>query len=228
MSGQLTLSDRFRQLEGLAGAVTGGIDAGQVGAHHAVGADEHAVKRKPGHQLVGSHSRTEDEHAVIRLLAEAGGEMNPAVVAALKGLGHAFGVVPCRRFGRFVLGKGIVINLAAQTGKEIGVFNAAVPCGKNGNLAAAVEHAVTGAAPAHALTEQLFFAEAGLPGKVLFSTFLVDFIEYEVELDDGQMLIINEYTKDTTTRHEVGEKVHISFDAARISLYDENEEVLSK
>ena len=67
-----------------------------------------------------------------------------------------------------------------------------------------------------------------MPGTVLFSTFLGDFIEYEVELDDGQMLIINEYTKDTTTVHELGKKVFISFDATRISLYDQDGEVLSK
>ena len=91
-----------------------------------------------------------------------------------------------------------------------------------------VRRAYTGRAKLSARPEQLFFSETGMPGTVLFSTFLGDFIEYEVELDDGQMLMINEYTKDTTTRHEVGEKVHISFDAARISLYDEYEEVLSK
>ncbi len=85
-----------------------------------------------------------------------------------------------------------------------------------------------GKAKLSARPEQLFFSESGMPGKVLFSTFLGDFIEYEVELDDGQMLIINEYTKDTTTVHAVGEKVHISFDATRISLYNEAEEVLSK
>ena len=76
--------------------------------------------------------------------------------------------------------------------------------------------------------EQLFFSEKGMPGKVLFSTFLGDFIEYEVELDDGQMLVINEYTKDTNKVHEVGEKVFIHFDATRISLYNKAEEVLSK
>ena len=91
-----------------------------------------------------------------------------------------------------------------------------------------VRRVYTGKAQLSARPEQLFFSEAGMPGKVLFSTFLGDYIEYEVELDDGQMLIINEYTKDTTTRHEVGEKVHISFDATRISLYDDAEEVLSK
>jgi len=86
----------------------------------------------------------------------------------------------------------------------------------------------TGKAQISARPEQLFFAEAGMPGKVLFSTFLGDFIEYEVELDDGQLLVINEYTKDTTAVHEIGEKVLIRFDATRISLYNEAGEVLSK
>jgi iron(III) transport system ATP-binding protein len=67
-----------------------------------------------------------------------------------------------------------------------------------------------------------------MPGKILFSTFLGDFIEYEVELDDGQNLIVNEYTKDTTEVHADGERVFLSFDPARISLYEEqSEEVLS-
>ena len=77
--------------------------------------------------------------------------------------------------------------------------------------------------------EQLFFSETGMPGKILFSTFLGDFIEYEVELDNGQSLIVNEYTKDTSSVHEDGEKVFLSFDPNRISLYvAETGEVLSK
>ena len=96
------------------------------------------------------------------------------------------------------------------------------------DIAVPVVRDYVGPAKLSARPEQLFFAEAGMPGKVLFSTFLGDFIEYEVELDDGQMLIINEYTKDTTTVHEAGERVKISFDATRISLYTEAEEVLSR
>ena len=91
-----------------------------------------------------------------------------------------------------------------------------------------VRKSYTGKAQLSARPEQLFFSETGMPGKVMFSTFLGDFIEYEVELFDGQTLIINEYTKDTAKVHEVGEKVFISFDSTRISLYDEAEEVLSK
>ena len=62
----------------------------------------------------------------------------------------------------------------------------------------------------------------------LFSTFLGDFIEYEVELDNGQSLIVNEYTKDTSDVHADGERVFLSFDPERISLYEaQSEEVLS-
>ena len=68
-----------------------------------------------------------------------------------------------------------------------------------------------------------------MPGKILFSTFLGDFIEYEVQLDNGQSLIVNEYTKDTSAVHEDGERVHLSFDPNRVSLYvAETGEVLSK
>ena len=77
--------------------------------------------------------------------------------------------------------------------------------------------------------EQLFFSESGMPGKILFSTFLGDFIEYEVELDNGQSLIVNEYTKDTASVHEDEKRVHLSFDPNRVSLYvAETGEVLSK
>ena len=92
-----------------------------------------------------------------------------------------------------------------------------------------VRKAYTGKGTLSARPEQLFFSETGMPGKVLFSTFLGDFIEYEVELDNGQSLIVNEYTKDTATVHEDGARVHLSFDPGRVSLYvAETGEVLSK
>ena len=91
-----------------------------------------------------------------------------------------------------------------------------------------VRKAYTGKGKISARPEQLFFSEDGMPGRVLFSTFLGDFIEYEVELDNGQSLIVNEYTKDTTDVHADDERVFLSFDPARISLYEElSEEVLS-
>ena len=50
-----------------------------------------------------------------------------------------------------------------------------------------------------------------------------------MELDNGQSLIVNEYTKDTATRHADGERVFVSFDPNRVSLYTaDTGEVLSK
>ena len=84
-----------------------------------------------------------------------------------------------------------------------------------------------GKATLSARPEQLSFAKDGMSGKTLFSTFLGDFIEYEVQLDDGQNLIVNEYTKDPTVIHPIGEQVHIRFDPASVSLYEsETGEVL--
>ncbi len=76
--------------------------------------------------------------------------------------------------------------------------------------------------------EQLFFTEQGIPGKVNMSVFLGDFIQYEVELSTGQILELNEYTKDVDSAKNDGEEVHISFDPRRVSLYrKDTEEVLS-
>ncbi|MGM9588806.1 MAG: ABC transporter ATP-binding protein [Faecousia sp.] len=77
--------------------------------------------------------------------------------------------------------------------------------------------------------EQLFFSETGMPGKVLFSTFLGDFVEYEVELNNGQCVVVNEYTKDSTLVHADGDEVYLNFDPNRVSLYvAQTGEVLSK
>ena len=86
-----------------------------------------------------------------------------------------------------------------------------------------------GPATLSARPEQLFFSEKGMPGKITLSTFLGDYIEYEVLLDDGQSLIINEYTKDTSDVHNENDRVFISFDPVKISLYaKDTEEVISK
>ncbi len=76
--------------------------------------------------------------------------------------------------------------------------------------------------------EQLFFDEKGIPGKINMSIFLGDFVQYEVELITGQVIELNEYTKDVETIREDGEEVRISMDPNRVSLYEkESEEVLS-
>ena len=96
------------------------------------------------------------------------------------------------------------------------------------NIQVPVRRPYNGKAKISARPEQLFFGDTGMPGTILFSTFLGDFIEYEVQLEDGQNLIVNEYTKDTTDVHQDGERVFLRFDPLRISLYEaESEEVLS-
>ena len=69
--------------------------------------------------------------------------------------------------------------------------------------------------------EQLFFDEKeGLPGTITLSTFLGDFVEYEIELNNGQILQLNEYTKDVHTVRPDGEEVRVNFDTAAVSIYN--------
>ena len=77
--------------------------------------------------------------------------------------------------------------------------------------------------------EQLFFDESnGLPGKIVMSTFLGDFIEYEIELNNGQTLQLNEYTKDVQTVRPDGENVKVNFDINAVGVYDAaTQEVIS-
>lgn len=77
--------------------------------------------------------------------------------------------------------------------------------------------------------EQLFFDETkGLSGKITLSTFLGDFIEYEIELDNGETLQLNEYTKDVHEVRPDGERVKVNFDTAAVSVFKaETMEVIS-
>ena len=90
-----------------------------------------------------------------------------------------------------------------------------------------LKDAYHGKAVLSARPEQLFFSEEGLTGKILFSTFLGDFIEYEIEIESGQVLQLNEYTKDTTQIRPDGEVVHIQFDPQRVGVYDGEGELLT-
>ncbi|SCI89389.1 Spermidine/putrescine import ATP-binding protein PotA [uncultured Clostridium sp.] len=89
--------------------------------------------------------------------------------------------------------------------------------------------AYSGKALLSARPEQLSFSKSeGIAGKIIISTFLGDFIEYEIELDNGQTIQLNEYTKDTNYVHPDGEKVLINFNKEVISIYtDESGELIS-
>lgn len=87
----------------------------------------------------------------------------------------------------------------------------------------------SGKASISARPEQLFFSkEAGIHGTITLSTFLGDFIEYEIELQNGKTIQLNEYTKDVHIVRPDGQKVLINFDDKAISIYaDETGEVIS-
>lgn len=79
----------------------------------------------------------------------------------------------------------------------------------------------TGKGIISARPEQLFFSDKeGLPGTIVISTFLGDFIEYEIGLDNGQTLQLNEYTKDVHTVRPDGERVFVNFNMEAVSIYD--------
>ena len=98
------------------------------------------------------------------------------------------------------------------------------------SLPARLRTPYSGNAILSARPEQLFFdQEQGLSGTVSFSTFLGDFIEYEILLDNGQTIQLNEYTKDVHTVRPDGEKVHINFNMNAVSIYRaDTQEVISQ
>jgi iron(III) transport system ATP-binding protein len=78
--------------------------------------------------------------------------------------------------------------------------------------------------------EQFSFTDHGenlIPGEIVMHTFLGDFVNYEIRLTDGQLVQLNEYTKDITAIHESGSKVNLTFNANKISVFNtEGTEVL--
>jgi iron(III) transport system ATP-binding protein len=78
--------------------------------------------------------------------------------------------------------------------------------------------------------EQLTFTSDegdGLPGRIGLSTFLGDFIEYEVLLSNGQVVQLNEYTKDALSIKPDGAEVYVGFDPQGVSVFSMDQEVLS-
>ncbi len=70
--------------------------------------------------------------------------------------------------------------------------------------------------------EQLFFSDTeGIPGNIEISTFLGDYIEYEILLDSGQTVQLNEYSKDVSAVRADGERVLCNFKSASVSVYQE-------
>lgn len=85
----------------------------------------------------------------------------------------------------------------------------------------------TGKGKIAARPEYLTLANEGIKGRIELSTFLGDFIEYEILLENGQSIQLNEYTKDALSIKPDGTQVHVNMDAGAIILYGENGEVLT-
>jgi len=66
----------------------------------------------------------------------------------------------------------------------------------------------------------------GLRGKITLATFLGDFMNYEIELDEDKVIEINEYTKDGKTLREIGEEVVVKVNARFIRVYNEEGTVI--
>lgn len=68
--------------------------------------------------------------------------------------------------------------------------------------------------------------EEGLRGTITLSTFLGDFMNYEITLTDGTIMEVNEYTKDGKTLREIGEEVVVKADASVLKVYNEEGQVM--
>jgi len=75
--------------------------------------------------------------------------------------------------------------------------------------------------------EHLSMGAEGIPGRIELSTFLGDFIEYEILLENGQTLQLNEYTKDALTVKKDGMPVKVLPDADAVIVYGEGGEALT-
>ena len=85
----------------------------------------------------------------------------------------------------------------------------------------------TGKGKIAARPEYLSLGTEGIKGTIELSTFLGDFIEYEILLESGQTIQLNEYTKDALAIKPDGMEVLVALDAASIIVYGDGGEVLT-
>ena len=84
----------------------------------------------------------------------------------------------------------------------------------------------TGNATAAIRPEYFYFGEKGMPGRITMATFLGDFVLYEVELSNGQIISVNEYDHMNDLRAQ-GDRVNVCFKEESISVYKGPEEVIT-
>ena len=122
----------------------------------------------------------------------------------------------------FVAGFIGVTNMLEATLDGENPEKATLHVGSGVSMPVSIRRPFQGKVQAHLRPEKLYFSESGLHGEIILSTFLGDYIEYEVQLDNGTSLQINEYTKDKHPMHKSGEKVCVSFDGSEASLFTED------
>jgi len=61
-----------------------------------------------------------------------------------------------------------------------------------------------------------------IKGKISFSTFLGNVINYEIILENGKVVLVSEYLKDTDIQREIGDHVSIQFDSKKVNLFNKN------
>ena len=66
--------------------------------------------------------------------------------------------------------------------------------------------------------------DKGLRGEIVFRTFLGDFVNYEVQLSNGQSVEVNQYGNDRSREYEPGDKVILKPQLDKINIYSENGE----
>lgn len=59
-------------------------------------------------------------------------------------------------------------------------------------------------------------------GKITMATFLGDFISYEIQLEGGDIVEVNEYTKDGAVMRSIGDNVSVTFAPDKISVYEQD------
>ncbi len=66
-----------------------------------------------------------------------------------------------------------------------------------------------------------------IKGEIVMGTFLGDFINYEIKLDNEQVIEVNEYTKDVSHIRNPGDQVSVTLVPSKVHVYDSTgEEVL--
>lgn len=88
---------------------------------------------------------------------------------------------------------------------------------------AALKHPYHGQAILAVRPEESFLSleeNEGLKATINFATFLGDFINYEVLLESGETIQVNEYLKEGGTIKSAGDQVYVTFDTEKVNIFD--------